>query len=310
MMTRIERLSVAILIAVALAMATFLVAFAQAETPTMPQPQPDCAVCHAEQTLHWQGGAHGQASANFRAEWTAQGQPGACLTCHFSGYDPISATWQAEGIACTECHSPVPANHPTENMPVNQNSDLCGRCHSNAAFSQGQWHLSAHYQRNMTCSACHDPHTTGPRLAESANGDLSALCLNCHKNYMQDFPASIHAQAGVTCVACHLGQPIVKDGTFATAHTAPDHDFLPSVQTCSKCHATQMHAPGAAGGASPKDADVTLTTQTDQAVSNAAAPVSPMGFAGIAIIIGMAAGMVLAPWLEPVYRRITHGDKK
>ena len=34
------------------------------------------------------------------------------------------------------------------------------------------------------------------------------------------------------------------------------------------------------------------------------APVSPFGYAGLAALIGLAAGMVLAPWLERWYRLV------
>ena len=38
------------------------------------------------------------------------------------------------------------------------------------------------------------------------------------------------------------------------------------------------------------------------------APVSPIGFAGLAALIGLAAGMVLAPWLERFYRNTAKAD--
>ena len=37
------------------------------------------------------------------------------------------------------------------------------------------------------------------------------------------------------------------------------------------------------------------------AVASEPAPVSPLGFAGLAGLIGLAAGTVLAPWLEKKY---------
>ncbi|GAB4482005.1 MAG: hypothetical protein OHK0031_04340 [Anaerolineales bacterium] len=308
MTTRFERLLVALMLAAALAMARFLAASAQSATP--PSPTPDCASCHAEQNLHWQNSAHDQASAAFLSAWQEQGSPSACIVCHFSGVDAEKASWQAEEISCSECHSPAPANHPTENMPVNKSSELCGRCHTNTAFSQGQWQTSTHYQKTMTCSACHDPHTTGPRLAQAANGDISALCLNCHQNFMQDFPASAHAAAGISCADCHLGQTPASDGTFVSAHNAPDHDFLPSVQTCAKCHANQMHAPGSASGGSAKTADVVRQQPAAAPVSETPAPVSPLGFAAMAALLGLAGGMVIAPWLERLYQRAVHGGKQ
>jgi hypothetical protein len=39
-------------------------------------------------------------------------------------------------------------------------------------------------------------------------------------------------------------------------------------------------------------------------------PVSPVGFAGLAALIGLAAGMVLAPWLERFYLRAVKHDEE
>jgi hypothetical protein len=40
-------------------------------------------------------------------------------------------------------------------------------------------------------------------------------------------------------------------------------------------------------------------------------PVSPMGFSALAGVIGLAGGMVLAPWLERWYRRtLKHDDEE
>jgi len=44
-------------------------------------------------------------------------------------------------------------------------------------------------------------------------------------------------------------------------------------------------------------------------VSNEPAPVSPFGFAAMASVMGLAVGMVLAPWLERAYRHLSKGGK-
>jgi hypothetical protein len=38
-------------------------------------------------------------------------------------------------------------------------------------------------------------------------------------------------------------------------------------------------------------------------------PVSPVGFAVLAGLVGMAGGMVLAPWLERWFRRMQRNDE-
>ncbi len=192
-----------------------------------PQPTPEgpvvkvnyenCVGCHKDILESWQHGPHGQALNDpiFAAAWSAQGEPGACLVCHTTGYDPASSNFDSEGVACTACHNPIPADHPTENMPVDNTTELCGKCHSDPRFSDESFAMSSHYQRDMKCTVCHDQHSAGMKSIEgleTKSEDASDLCTNCHKSAMQNFPASKHAGAGVTCVNCHLGfQAFVED---------------------------------------------------------------------------------------------------
>ncbi len=339
-MTRFERFFIALTIALCFAGTTLLIAQAQgaAASPSAPntdeatptvQPSSstgragDCASCHKDTHDSWQKGAHGQAriSGTFQEAWQAQGEPGACLVCHTTGYDPATGKWKEEGVACEACHSPVPVNHPTDKMPVDQSPELCGRCHSDPKFGSTNWQASAHSQRGMTCSVCHDQHSAGMKSVAGvrvSQPDASGLCSNCHKDAMKNFPTSKHAKAEVTCVNCHLGFS-VKDKNFEETHRAPDHSFLPSLATCGKCHADQMHAPGDAvaaaaikvehfgGTATPYPTPVATAIPP---VSSEPTPVSPFGFAGIAGLIGLAGGMVLAPWLERAYRQYVQGRRK
>ncbi|MFL7870182.1 MAG: hypothetical protein AB8I58_15240, partial [Anaerolineales bacterium] len=81
--------------------------------------------------------------------------------------------------------------------------------------------------------------------------------------------------------------------------------------TCNQCHSMQMHAPGEAVAAAAikiEQAGGTATPEPTPAVTpvepvtNQPVPVSPIGFAAIAGLLGLAGGMVLAPWLERAYR--------
>ena len=329
MTSRIERLLLALMFAFVFASATFVIANAQ-DGGTTPPPANDvtydnCTTCHDDIDESWQGGPHGHAMSDpiFAAEWEKQGKPGACLVCHSTDYDPATGTSSAEGVNCASCHNPIPADHPKETMPVTNSPDLCGKCHSDTRFSTDNWKLSTHYQRGMDCTVCHDPHTAGMKSIPGStfvpNKDASALCENCHKDSMKNFPTSKHAAAGVTCVNCHLGFNIGDQNTdFGAIHAAPDHSFLPSLDTCNKCHADQMHAPGQAVAATAIKIEEAGGTPTPEPapvvspvppVSNEPAPISPIGFAGMASVVGLAFGMVLSPWLERAYRHLSKGDK-
>jgi predicted CXXCH cytochrome family protein len=193
-------------------------------------------------------------------------------------------------------------------MPVDRTTDLCGRCHSDTRFGWQDWKVSTHYQRGMDCATCHDPHSAalktvnGPRLLEKAD-QVSALCINCHKENSMDFPYTSHHKQGVSCVDCHVNH---LENAQRTAHTVPDHSFNANLQSCNTCHAQQMHSPTETGNAGGTTVPVALTPVVDMTLASVTPepdPVSPIGFSFLAGLIGLASGMVLAPWLERWYQR-------
>ncbi len=335
MMTKIKRFLIALIIALVTAGISLAVAGAQSPQPDVTSTATpgapgttqnmDCGVCHTNVHDSWQNGPHGQSmvSDTFQKLWLAQGKPGACLVCHSTGYDPATGKSESDSVACQACHSPVPPNHPVDPMPVDTSTASCARCHTDPTFNTAGWQSSAHYQRGMTCTVCHDPHTAGLKMTGTgANKDASALCMTCHKDAMQNFPLSTHAKAGVTCVNCHLGfnanATSEPSDDFAALHQVPDHSFVPSLDTCIQCHSDQMHAPGEAVAAAAIKAEELGGTPTMEPTpvatpipptSSQPAPVSPLGFATVAGLLGLAGGMVLAPWLEKAYHSVSKGDQ-
>jgi predicted CXXCH cytochrome family protein len=318
---KLERFLIALIFALLAAGVTLVVASAD-ETPAAPAAQgftQDCAACHAEFATTWQSGAHGQAGTDpvFVEQWTQQGKPGACLVCHTTGYDPATASYTADGVTCQACHGEAPTDHPKSPMPVNRTTDLCGQCHSDTRFGWQDWKVSTHYQRGMDCTTCHDPHSASlkqvPAQADSTGSDeVSALCINCHKEHSMDFSYTTHNQQGVSCVDCHVNH-LENDGR--AAHTVPDHSFNASLQSCNTCHAQQMHSPTEATGGEQVTApasNVELVAEPAEmnlsSVTPEPEPVSPVGFSVLAGMIGLAGGMVLAPWLERWYRHLAKHD--
>ena len=318
MTSRIERLLIALMFALLAAGVTLVIASAQGEMPPAVQTSSDCVVCHTEFQMSWQNGAHGQAGSDpiFLEEWTAQGKPGACLVCHTTGYDPATATYKEDGVTCEACHGPAPADHPKTPMPVDRSTDLCGRCHSDTRFGWQDWKVSTHYQRGMDCATCHDPHSASlkkvaAQRASEQSDDVSQLCINCHKESSMDFSYTAHAQKDISCVDCHVKH---LENTDRTAHTVPDHSFNASLKSCNTCHAQQMHSPTEAKAPETTTAPVSVgpTEEVQLAsVTPEPEPVSPMGFSALAGMIGLAGGMVLAPWLERWFHRtVKHNDEE
>ena len=279
MISRFERLLVALIFALVAAGNTLVIASAQGENPPAIQTSsPDCATCHTDSQATWEEGAHGK----------------------------------SELATCETCHGSASADHPKNPMSIDRSPDLCIRCHSNNQFGAEDWEVSKHSQLGMDCATCHDPHSTslkkatGPRDTVPTTDEISELCINCHKEHSMTFSYTSHNQRGVSCVDCH-----VKNFGEPTANTIPDHSFNASLASCNTCHSQQMHSSTEAKAperdAPPVAAAVELPTIS---MTPEPAPVSPMGFSAMAGIIGLAGGMVLAPWLERWFRRFIKQNKE
>lgn len=322
MYSRFKRILFALMFAVLSAAVTLVVVQAQdagpgsVTGPAAPQ-TPACVACHTEFATAWENGPHGEAVSDpvFLDSWNQQGKPGACLVCHVTGYDPATGSWQQDGVSCEACHGPMKADHPKAPMPVDRSPDLCARCHSDTRFGWQNWEGSTHYQRGMSCTTCHDPHSASLKITRSLDGsskynDASQLCVTCHKDVSMDFPYSVHQKQGVTCINCHV---MHTEQNPADAHAISDHSFKANLDSCNKCHADQMHS-------AAQDSQSTYTVNAPTGVepvqqaglTPAPMPVSPIGYAGLAGLVGLAAGMVLAPWLEKWYRKLAkrqHGGE-
>ncbi len=316
-MILLKRFAFAFVFALLLAGVTYVLVRAGAETAPAAQKEQtlECFMCHPKFNDALQAGAHGHATSDprFAQMWEDQGKPGACLVCHVTGYDPGTGTWQKDGVACEACHGPVPSGHamdPQANpVPVDRSAQLCGTCHSDARFGWAEWQTSTHFQRAMTCTVCHDPHSAALKTVTGAEDQgPSALCINCHREVSMDFPYSKHNQAGVSCVDCHL-RHFEQQGS-QDVHAMPDHSFQASLATCNTCHSDQMHTQPSASTETPAPAQAASLIPALGETAQKPAPVSPAGFAGLAGLLGLAGGMVLSPWMDKMYRRFNNPRRR
>lgn len=299
----IGRLFYGLAFAIPLMMVTY--AFGEAATPPQRQPAQahqegnlECSVCHSAFQEAWENSAHGQATTDpvFTEAWDAQGQPGECLQCHATGYDPRTRTWEADGITCEACHSPITANHPLAPMSADRSAQMCGDCHAETYF---EWQISAHREEGLDCVGCHDPHKTGVKTENT-----SLLCASCHRERASNFAHSAHSQEGLECADCHLG---VLTEQASQGHGKQDHSFYVSLATCNECHAYQMHDPVAVHPEHEEPAPPTDAMAAVQSVevTSEPEPVNPLGFTVVVGLIGVALGAILAPWLERFGHRAT-----
>ena len=276
-------------------------AWVQAEgldTVPMLEGDENCQTCHPAFHLDWSTSAHGMAAddTTFVTAWQEQGEPLECLSCHTTGYDPYTMTWESSGVTCKACHSPYAENHPGEPMPADRSSELCGECHTEAYF---EWQVSKHRQMHLDCVDCHGQHSTSLKAE-----DASALCSSCHQERSSNFAHTAHSEEGLTCADCHLA---LTEGDLGEGHAARDHSFNVKLSTCNECHTYEMHDPSAVH---TDEMEVVETPDAMSAVESAGVsfepdPVSPVYFVLLAALIGMAFGLLVAPWIERWYHRMT-----
>jgi len=284
-----KRLLVGLIFAIPLMIVTYAIGLASDQVQDVPT-DPDCASCHAAFTEAWGNSLHGHATTDevFKQSWDEQGQPSECLECHTTGYDPETGTYTAEGITCEACHSPYTAEHPLAPMPMDRSAELCGKCHTETHF---EWQVSQHREEGVDCVACHDPHKTGLKMESE-----QMLCSSCHRSRASNYAHTAHSKQGLSCTDCHLSQ--INESPIE-GHSKQDHSFFVSLETCNSCHVYQMHDPETVhmDNPTPEPVDTISSVQTETIQSDPV-PVSPIGFTAMSGLIGVAFGVVIAPWLE------------
>jgi hypothetical protein len=208
--------------------------------------QKECQECHLDIESHWQDSAHAHAYDDpyFQTQWISLGQPGECLACHTTNYQPATGEYDAEGIGCEACHGEATSEHPPAVISIKADTEYCGTCHTTTL---GEWHQTGHATAGIGCMDCHDPHSQDPLFPVADD-----LCINCHKDSMGDYLEDLHIEEGIGCVDCHAlvipPEELPEDGIVPTGHA-----FNITAATCVACHTDTLHAgfhlPGYEAGA-------------------------------------------------------------
>ena len=110
--------------------------------------------------------------------------------------------------------------------PVEQQNAMCLTCHEPKA---GEWHASAHRDRDVGCAECHSSHQPrDPALYKATQGEVCGSCHQVQKaNMLMPFAHPLRdAQMG--CTGCHAPHG-------STAEAALKRDTVNT--TCYSCHA-------------------------------------------------------------------------
>ncbi len=108
-------------------------------------------------------------------------------------------------------------------------------------YVYGSFLQSKMYASDVTCSDCHDPHSTRPL------GDGNQVCAKCHKAEIFDTPDHHFHQMGKggdSCLDCHMQsrKVMVVDGRRDHSFRIPRPDLsleLGTPNACSDCHQDQ-----------------------------------------------------------------------
>lgn len=193
-----------------------------------------CANCHQDLHTSWQTTLHSKAFSSpiFQRDWSELSKQTSCLQCHTTGFDPKTGAYAEQGVTCESCHGAFQPGHPTTQMPLEPNADLCATCHKNTT---DEWRASPHSAANIQCQSCHNPHSQTP-MANS----ITELCTNCHKQFGDSFTHSTHSNVGLECSNCHMYTPPRETspigGLIATGHT-----FSVGSEACIGCHQDTVH---------------------------------------------------------------------
>ncbi|MFO1068212.1 MAG: tetratricopeptide repeat protein [Geminicoccaceae bacterium] len=150
-----------------------------------------------------------------------------CGMCH-SRRTPIHAPWQP-GRQLLDSH----LTNLLEPGLFEADGKMIGEVFNYQAFRQSRM-----FARGVTCSDCHDPHST--RLVLEGN----ALCGQCHDPAKYDAAQHHHhadGSAGASCVACHMPARTYMEIDVRHDHgfriPRPDqHAAFGTTDTCTDCH--------------------------------------------------------------------------
>jgi hypothetical protein len=208
------------------------------------------------------------ATALFGGRAWAQEQ-NTCLACHGSLDPPLQVTEQEfasdihsqKGLTCASCHGGDPSKADMEAMSKAAGfrgkierkdvPELCGRCHSDAAFIRK-------YNPSLRTDQL-SQYKTSVHGKLFAKGDTKvAVCIDCHGVHglrpASDTRSKVHPlNIAQTCARCHADAAYMKGyaiptDQFAKYSASVHHDALVvrgdlSAPTCTTCHGNHGAAP-------------------------------------------------------------------
>lgn len=240
------------------------------------------------ESCHGPGLAHGEAAEAKHilnhTKVNARLADASCLSCHknqATHAGRISGSHARAQVSCVACHSvhhaapdnTLPLLRTQRERPVTQLhlpasreakiNELCSTCHLDAWASFQRPHAHQLPQGAMSCTDCHNPHSTsrpGALRSTARTTNAEPSCFNCHADKRGPFAfehapmrlegcGSCHEPHGSAnprmlrraevlnqCLECHSNTPSPRNTTLGNVATG-FHDLrLPLYRNCTSCH--------------------------------------------------------------------------
>jgi DmsE family decaheme c-type cytochrome len=173
-------------------------------------PGPDvCAGCHEGYVKSFMASIHGKTG-----DPKSPANNGACSVCHGDGTEHVKA---GGGRGVGGIINPGPSN---KKMSAEAKSAICLSCHETTrqlAF----WSAGKHKMNDVTCSNCHDPHSSTARE--------NSKMLRTPGPAISVYTTTVRQLEYQTCVVCH------KD-KLAQINKPSHHPIIEGKVKCSDCH--------------------------------------------------------------------------
>ena len=179
-----------------------------------------------------------------------------CASCHEVDQPKFAHNAHAQaGVSCRSCHGDAPRHREDHNSKDYVDfkdkkqfaaiNAACLKCHTKGQKMM-YWEGSEHQSEDVSCSSCHDVHTTDRRRNEASK------CMSCHSDVRRDTSKFSHhpiKEGKMECSSCHdvHGSPSpsllrgasVNDLCY-TCHTEKRGPFRfahsPVEENCLNCH--------------------------------------------------------------------------
>lgn len=185
-----------------------------AAAPAGGGPGPEvCKNCHAAQTESYQATKHGT-----KTDKRTPANAGECSTCHGDGTAHVKAGGGkgAGGII----------NPRSKTLAAEDKNKICLTCHESDPRRM-QWKASVHAGRDVTCTSCHQVHTSHDNVRDKLT--QPQVCFTCHKEQrVQVNKPSRHPvlEGKVSCADCHN----------VHGNNPKQMERNSVVETCYQCH--------------------------------------------------------------------------